>query len=123
MINLLNINSQERYEIFNDYCKCMYQETKKENNIEKLVNEILDFFGSTDLDYKFLLHMCKMEEYNISVVNKELFNKIIKIINPNNKLKRLDNIINLISNDNIVSSDGYVCICRIILYKMYSENI
>lgn len=121
MINLLNINSIERYNDFQNYCQCMYNETIKTNNMDNMLDNIIDFFSSR---YEELLQLAKMEDYIMPVVNKDMFQKIIKIIDPDinyNNYNKKQKIYKIIVNYETLSivSDGYICICRLMLYKMY----
>ena len=123
LINLLNINTEERYNEFHNYCKCLHNETVKENNIEQIINEIISFFGSNENDFNYLLYLKNMENYIMAVVNKELFEDIINKINPVNKFNRAEQILNLISKNNVISSEGFICICRLLIYKTYAESL
>ena len=118
MINLLNINTIERYNDFNNYCQCMYNETINKNNMEDMLDELILYFGE---NYDSLIRLSKMEDYIMKVVNKEMFNKIIDIINPENNFDKKQEIYNIIVNKETMSivNEGYICICRLMLYKIY----
>lgn len=120
MINLININSIERYNDFQNFCQCMFDETIKTNNMDNMLENIIEYFGKKYID---LIKLSKMEEYIINVVNMDMFEKIISIINPENKCNKKEEIYNIIVNKETMSivNDGYICICRLILYKFYFE--
>ena len=53
-----------------------------------------------------------MEDFIMNVVNKEMFNKIIDIINPENNSDKKQEIYNIIVNKETMSiiNEGYICI-------------
>lgn len=118
MINLLNINTIERYNDFHNFCQCMYNETIKTNNMDSMLDDLISYFGE---NYDTLIRLSKMEDFIMNVVNKEMFNKIIDIINPENNSDKKQDIYNIIVNNETMSiiNEGYICVCRLMLYKIY----
>lgn len=96
----------------------MYNETIKTNNMDSMLDDLISYFGE---NYDTLIRLSKMEDFIMNVVNKEMFNKIIDIINPENDSDKKHDIYNIIVNNETMSiiNEGYICVCRLMLYKIY----